>query len=309
MSFVLLESDTWRLWCDPSNGVQWMAAEVFRKDTWHAVVPECRPLASKTPRAGQSQSDPLPAASFHMLPYSNRIRDARFEFQDQTIQLDNAESHAIHGALRELPWSVASSDSTSLICEFDSADHPALNWPWPMSATIEHHVEGDLLSSKITLTNTGKTDMPAGFGWHPYFVRKVNGSEATLTLPVKAIFPDAAGDCLPDGKPVALPESLDFRSPKALDASQRIDCCLSGLQGECVLDWQQGGIKLVMQASDNCQYLVLFNPDMPHFAVEPVTNANDAFNLTSRSIESGTRVLRSGESLSATMSLTAVVSA
>ena len=100
----------------------------------------------------------------------------------------------------------------------------------------------------------------------------------------------------------------DFRSAKALDPNQRIDCCLSGLEGPCILDWQQGGIKLILEASDICEYLVLFNPDMPHFAVEPVTNANDAFNLASQAIESGTKILRSGESLTATMSMTAVVS-
>ena len=306
MSFVQLESNTWRLWCDPKDGVQWMAAEVKREGSWHAVVPECRP--SDLPRAGQSADTPLAAASFHMLPYSNRIRDGLFEFQGQSIQLDNAASHAIHGALRKLPWTVTASDSSSVQCEFHSSEHPSVNWPWPISARIEHRIEGNVLSSTISLTNNGNTDMPAGFGWHPYFVRTVNGSEATLTLPVSGIFPDAAGDCLPDGAPVALPENLDFRTPRQLDAAQRIDVCLSGLAGQCVLDWPDGGIKLVMQASDNCRYLVLYNPDMPHFAVEPVTNANDAFNLSNRSIESGTQVLRAGESLTATMSLTAVVS-
>ncbi|MFT4728647.1 MAG: aldose 1-epimerase [Granulosicoccus sp.] len=306
MSYVLLESDTWRLWCDPTAGVQWMAAEVHREGIWHAIVPECRPSAA--PRAGQSETNPLTAANFHMLPYSNRIRDGLFEFQGQTIQLKKAESHAIHGALRKLPWKVKSSDSSSLICQFNSNDHHAVNWPWPISATLEHRVQGDLLTSQITLTNNGDTDMPAGFGWHPYFVRTINGADAVLTLPVESVFPDASGDCLPDGAAVALPESLDFRAPTPLDASQRIDCCLSGLAGQCVLDWQQGGIKLILHASDICQYLVLYNPDMPHFAVEPVTNANDAFNLATQSIESGVNILRPGESLSAIMSLTAVVS-
>lgn len=305
MSFVLLESETWRLWCDPTNGVQWMAAEVLREDTWHAVVPECRP--SDSPRAGQSEAAPLEAASFHMLPYSNRIRDGLFNFQGQTIQLENAQAHAIHGALRDLPWKVTASDSSSLICQFDSTEHPSVNWPWAIAATIEHRIQGDLLTSKITLTNKDKTAMPAGFGWHPYFVRTINGSDATLTLPVSGIFPDATGDCLPDGPPVPLPQTHDFRNPKALDANQRIDCCLSGLKGSCVLDWQQGGVKLIVQASDICEYLVLFNPDMPHFAVEPITNANDAFNLTTQSIESGTQILQPGESLTATMSITAIV--
>lgn len=306
MSLTLLESDCWRLWCDPDNGVQWMAAEVCRNGTWHSVVPDCRP--SDTPRPGQSETQPLAAASFHMLPYSNRILDGLFEFQGQTIQLDNAESHAIHGPLRKLPWKVRSIDSNSLVCTFNSVDHQTFNWPWPISATLTINVQGDKVSSRIALTNEGDTDMPAGFGWHPYFVRTVNGAEALLTLPVKGVFPDASGNCIPDGAAVALPDELDFRSAKALDMDQRIDCCLAGLDGPCVLDWQSGGIKLIIEASKECQYLVLYNPDMPHFAVEPVTNANDAFNLSTRSIESGTRVLAPGETLSATLSLEAVIS-
>lgn len=306
MSFVLLESDIWRLWCDPSTGVQWMAAQVRRETTWHAVIPDCRP--SNIPRAGQSDAAPLTAANFHMLPYSNRIRDGRFTFQGQTIQLEKAESHAIHGALRKLPWKVSSNDSSSLVCEFNSLGHQSFNWPWPISARNEIRIEGDVLSSQITLTNHGETDMPAGFGWHPYFVRTINGSDVLLSLPVNGVFPDTSGDCLPDGAAVALPDNLDFRKPKPLDASQRIDCCLSGLDGPCVLDWHQGGVKLILQSSDVCKYLVLYNPDMPHFAVEPVTNANDAFNLATQSIESGTTVLPPGKSLTATMSLTAIVS-
>ena len=100
---VLIESDTWRLWSDPSMGVQWMAAEVCRQGQWHAVMPECRPASANGVRVGQSEAAPLAAASFHMLPYSNRIRDAQFEFQGRKVQLDGAKSHAIHGALRKLP--------------------------------------------------------------------------------------------------------------------------------------------------------------------------------------------------------------
>lgn len=303
----LIQSDTWRLWSEPSMGVQWMAAEVCRQGQWHAVIPECRPAMAGSSRPGQSESAPLPAASFHMLPYSNRIRDGLFEFQGRKVQLDGAKAHAIHGALRKLPWSITEQTESSLICQTQTNDHTEINWPWPIAARIEQSIEDDLLRSTIRLTNQGDTDMPAGFGWHPYFVREVNGSEATLTLPVDGIFPDKVGDCLPDGPAIELPDSHDFRKPRLLDAAQRIDCCLSGLSDQCEIDWQDGGIKISMKASENCRYLVLFNPDMPHFAIEPVTNANDAFNLTTEGIESGTQILTPGQTLEATMSLRAIV--
>ncbi len=309
MTTTLIESDTWRLWIEPETGVQWMAAEVLNKGTWHAVVPECRvDITTHSTAAGQAAHAPLAAANFHMLPYSNRIRDGQFAFAGQTIQLKNAHNHAIHGALRKLPWQIVSHTTHSLTCEISTSAHPHINWPWPIDARIDQQVDGNVLHSQLTLTNKGQTDMPAGCGWHPYFNRVVNGSEATLTLPVKAVYPDANGDCLPDGAAIPLPESLDFTTPRKLDADQRIDCCLAGLHGECDIHWQDGGIRLIMSASDNCTHLVLFNPDMPHFAVEPVTNANDAFNLASQGIDAGMVILPPGQSLVANMTLKAMLS-
>lgn len=288
-----------------------MAAEICRAGHWHHVVPDCRPLApgastSTAQRAGQAIDAPLQAASFHMLPYSNRIRDGRFEFQGKQIQLANAQNHAIHGALSMLPWQIDTREGSSLTCRIRSVDHPSVNWPWPVEAMIRHDVQGDCLSSTLILTNRGASDMPAGFGWHPYFVRQVNGASPNLTLPVDKVFPDENGDCLPDGAAVPLPGELDFRKPRKLDENQRIDCCLEGLSGACVIDWREGGIKLIMTASDICRYLVLYNPAMPHFAVEPVSNANDAFNLESRGIVAGMQILAPDESMQATLQLRVV---
>ena len=103
----LLQSDRWRLWLDPACGVQWMAAEVRQEGRWVSVVADCRasgenldasaPAAQRvsTPRSGQDETAPLAAANFHMIPYSNRIRDGRFRFNDQDIQLAEGEAHAI----------------------------------------------------------------------------------------------------------------------------------------------------------------------------------------------------------------------
>lgn len=302
----LLESDHWRMWCEPETGVQWLAASVCKDGKWHAVVPDCRQAEAPADslRPGQSPAAPLAAANFHMLPYSNRIRDGRFAFNDQIYQLANSQNHAIHGALRKLAWRVTDASPDSLICEIDTRQHDSVNWPWPMIARITQQIDGFVLSSIIELENAGGSPMPAGMGWHPYFVRTLDGSQPTLTLPVAGVFPDATQDCLPDGEAVALPAELDFRHARKLPADQRIDCCLNGLAGASIIHWENAGIKLSLQASDNCRYLILFNPDMPHFALEPVTNANDAFNLQSRGIESGTHVLQPGQSMQTRLDIT-----
>lgn len=313
---MFIESTHWRLWSNPDSGVQWLAAQVKHRDQWHDVIPDCRsgadiirPDGQTGAAPGQSLEAPLVASNFYMIPYSNRIRDGRFSFQGNEYQLENAQRHAIHGALRKLPWQLVSVDENSLICEFDSHSHAqlhsAINWPWPIHARIEQTVIGDTLSSTISIRNKGESDMPVGTGWHPYFVRQVAESMPTLTLPVSGVFPDAEGDCLPDGAAIDLPPELDFRQSRLLDPAQRIDCCLAGLNGPCHIHWKEAGIELVMQSSEACRYLVLFNPDMPHFAVEPVSNANDAFNLSSQNIDSGTQTLAPEELFSVTMTLQA----
>ena len=286
-------------------GAQWLSAQVNRAGHWHSVMPECRPGSNSQPgpATGQSVDFPLGAASFHMIPYSNRIRNGKFSINGQHYQLMQGDKHAIHGALRKLPWSVVESSTTHLICEIDSKQHIDVNWPWRIRSRITQSVDAATLSSKIEVENLGDSAMPAGVGWHPYFVRKINNCEPILTLPVNGIFPDANGDCLPDGAPVQLSESLDFRRPRLLNPDQRIDCCFSGLHDPAVIHWKQAGIKLTMQASDNCRFLVLYNPDMPHFAVEPVTNANDAFNLQAQNIDAGMQILQPGESLQAQLSI------
>jgi len=303
---ILLESSHWRFWSEPALGAQWMAAQVRHGDRWHDVVPDCRPMdpsSTAANAAGQAPEAPLPAANFHMIPYSNRIRDGRFSFAGEQIQLDEAESHAIHGALRKLPWDVVSCDSTSLTCEFDSRTYGKINWPWPLSARIEQRVQDDVFSSTIEITNQGDSPMPVGTGWHPYFVRQVAGSAPTLTLPVTSVYPDDNGDCLPTGAATALPEALDFRQARALDPDQRIDNCFAGLSGACHIHWKSAGIELIMAASNQCNHLVLFNPAMPHFAIEPVTNANDAFNLQNRGIAAGMQQLLPSQTLSVSMEL------
>lgn len=286
-------------------GVQWLGAQVNRHGHWQSVMPECRPSSNghQGPAVGQSVDNPLGAASFHMIPYSNRIRSGKFAIDGKHYQLEHGDNHAIHGALRKLPWSIVESTATQLICEIDSTQHTDVNWPWPIRSRITQSVEAATLSSEIELENLGDSAMPAGVGWHPYFVRKINNCDPILTLPVNGIFPDDNGDCLPDGKAVRLSESLDFRHPRLLSPDQRIDCCFSGLHDPAVIHWKKAGIKLALQASDNCRFLVLFNPDMPHFAVEPVTNANDAFNLQAQGIDAGMQVLQPGETLRAQLSI------
>ena len=302
-----LSSTHWRLWLDPAQGVSWQGLEARHDDQWMHVMPDCRNSDTPGPATGL-----LAASSFVMLPYSNRIRDGRFSFADKSVQLEEADTHAIHGALRKQSWEITHASDTRLTCRFDSRAHaaaglPPINWPWPIDATIDHVLKGRRLISELSLTNRGQNPMPAGLGWHPYFLREINGSSPKLTVPVSGVFPDTNGDCLPVGSAAPLPAHLDFRTEQSLLPDQPIDNCFSGLDGNIRIRWPKptkgSVLGLTMRTSPICRFAVLYNPDKPFFAVEPVSNANDAFNLDTRGIDAGLHVLEKNGTLRATMML------
>lgn len=297
-SMIGIASRLWRLQLLPGSGMQTMACQIQHASHWHDIMPNC--LAADAV---------LNASNFHMLPYSNRIRDGLFTHSGVTVQLDHGKQHAIHGALRKQKWQVIEQTGNSVVAQFDSRQGGKINWPWPIEATVSYTLTDDSLVSQMTLTNHGSTTMPAGMGWHPYFNRIVAGSMPKIAIAASGVYPDTNGDCLPTGAPIALPKELDFTQLRNLDSDQRIDHCLAGFTSPATIAWPDAGITLSMHASDNCRHLVLFNPDKPFFAVEPVTNANDAANLASNGIDSGIVELAAGETLTAEMTLQLVAQA
>lgn len=87
--------------------------------------PVLRPV---NPAAVQTSSQ---CASFTLLPYSNRIRDARFSFQGREVLLrpTTKDGLAQHGDVRNRPWQVTRVADTHLRGDFDSRAFNDMNWP------------------------------------------------------------------------------------------------------------------------------------------------------------------------------------
>jgi len=280
MSILTLTSSQWRLQIDPNQGMRWLSGDLFHDGSWIPVLPDC--------------TDPkidLKECNYLLLPYSNRIRDGHFEFQGHSYQLDNAQKHAIHGTLRDQPWQLEQLNDSSVTATFDSRDGQTINWPWPLAARCDITLQENVLSCELQVQNLGTSVMPIGGGWHPYFVRQLLAADPMLTIPVTGLYPDTNGDCLPIGDAIDLPAILDFTDMRILDPSQRIDHCFKGLSDPMQIHWPDANVTLTMTASKNCSHAVLYNPDQPWFALEPVTHANDAVNLLTDGIEAGLELL------------------
>jgi aldose 1-epimerase len=292
---ITLENQYLQTSIDPDHGTSLRSFSTRMDDRWLPLMPDV-----------EDPHTQVDCASFLMVPYSNRIEDGRFTFAGQTHQLDNAANHAIHGDVRQRPWIVEERSDTHLCCTFDSADHHQINWPWPFAARAEYSLRKAEFTSRLTLWNRAADPMPAGFGWHPYFNRRLtaDGEPVHLRFNVASAYPDANDNRIPSGPAQALQTHQDFTAEKALDPNNFLDTCFHGYNGNGHIIWPRSGVELFFTCSSPCTHLVVYNPATSHFAVEPVTNANNGVNLLAQGDRtSGVVQLAPDESLDAHFSL------
>ena len=185
---VTLANEHLQVTVSPELGASVMGMRARLHRGWTALMPE----------PGSPDCD-LAAASFIMAPYSNRIADGRFTFGDRVYQLDDGVKHAMHGCVRKRPWQVLDVSPTHVRLRFRSSEHAPVNWPWPFHVEVEYALDGPTFTSAFVLTNRGDCAMPAGFGFHPYFLRSPSraGEPVDVQFNTTAVFPDAYGTRIP----------------------------------------------------------------------------------------------------------------
>ena len=120
--------------------------------------------------------NPLGMASFPLLPYCNRLRDARFAFDGREVDLSadgNAFDHALHGHAWRRPWRVGllSSNMVELHLNHEPGGEPAHHWPYRYEATQRFELDDSGLFVTMSIRNLADQPMPFGMGHHPYYPR------------------------------------------------------------------------------------------------------------------------------------------
>ncbi|KAL0243278.1 hypothetical protein GEMRC1_005839 [Eukaryota sp. GEM-RC1] len=258
-------------------------------------------------------SDSLSASSFLMVPYSNRIRNGELIMNNQSFKLSFPEKHAIHGDVRNRPWfccRTSPKNKLTYFCfKFDSADIESRtssqdwNWPYRISCCTEFTLDKNTLTQKVSIQNLDRPDQWIGGGFHPYFCR--HGAEPKIEFSCKGIYPGSSDvPTIPAGPPQPIPSDLDFHTAKPFQ--KEMDYCYSGFDGHASILYPDLNMKVSIQTSPNVKHFIAYNPmDKPFFALEPVVNANDAFNLMKNfGIDSGLFKLAHNETLTFEMSIT-----
>jgi aldose 1-epimerase len=258
------------------------------------------------PASAIAAGDVRQAAAYPLVPYSNRIRDARLAFAGRTYALARNfgdHPHAIHGVGWQRAWQVIRRDphAAALTLRHDAEGDAARAWPWRFSATQSFGLvardDGATLAVTMTIRNDDDAPFPFGLGWHPYFPRE---GATTLAFAADGVWRNDATQ-LPLER-VAVPREWDFSAAKPV-GDVPLDNVFTGWQGEANLALPQRGLAIRLTADSACRYVVVYAPAGRDFvAVEPVTHETDAFNRAAAGATgTGMRVLPPGAAFSCTM--------
>jgi len=233
--------------------------------------------------------DPVKYAAFPMVPFVGRIHNGAFECNDAAIELPAnlpPEPHAIHGHGWRAAWKLDSEtkDSASLVY-----DHISDAWPWDYTARQDFKLDDSEMTVRLSITNKGTTNMPAGLGWHPYFPRE----NAILTLPAMQewVPDDETGDNVP--RPIQ--NGLCLATGKPVEALN-LDTTFSVHEPAISMTWPTHAVRM---ASDPVftHATIYVPPGADYFCAEPITHAPNAVNSALPASETGLKCLAPGETL------------
>ena len=300
MNTQILENQHWKLEVHPRLGASPVALEAFIEKAWQPVMrPTARALLT-----GDSSAN---FSSYNLAPYSNRIRHNKFIFEGREYKLKPNWADGmltIHGDIRNRALEMSRTE-TPLEFWFDSRTVTDSNFPFDYTFKTRYSLEGDVLTSYLELQNVGSTPMPAGLGFHPYFVRHFLGSSVAplLHFQAKSVYLTDTSR-IPDGASQAIPAELDFSSPASAIAVF-VDNVYNDWDGLATLEWVGSGYRLRIEGDKIYSHFVAFNGDPDgSIALEPVSHCTDGFNLLAQGVaNTGVNILKPGETLSGAMRL------
>ncbi len=222
------------------------------------------------------------AGAYPLFPYHNRIAQAQFWWDEKFVRLKahpEAMPHSLHGPGHQRRWIVREVTASTVTMQLDY--RVDADWPWSFLATQKYALNGTELTVELTLHNKDNKPMPAGIGWHPYFVG--NGD----------VFHDAQyrwlydADFIPTGKR----ERLSGDDLKSAPQTQYLQ------QWKSAAFMLANDLHVKMTAEAIFDHLVIHKAQN-YTCLEPVSHVGNAVNLISHGVDDiGIRCLAPEETM------------
>jgi aldose 1-epimerase len=132
-----------------------------------------------------------------MVPWCGRTRLGQFRNGAVQHQLPvNAAPHAIHGTVRNQAWSTARASDTEAVFTYDLIEP----WPYTGRVTQVFELSAEALTIRLGI-ETYEDSFPAQAGWHPWFLRTLEGGGEPVSVDFAAEWQEERGtDHLPTGR-------------------------------------------------------------------------------------------------------------
>jgi aldose 1-epimerase len=264
---------------------------------WSEVSTERIDWFSPTPGDGRDVAAPHKTGMFPLVPFSNRIRDARFRFAGKDCAVEASEPgrpHAIHGHGHHAVWSVADSTAGSVGL---TMTHDGSDWPASYLAEQQITLRDGAMELCLAVECLGPGPMPVGLGWHPFLPAR---GGAALATGFETVWP-AISDSIPD-RAEPLPAHLDFTAGRALPGG--LDTGFGGWSGNATVTWPDDGLALAFTAAPPLDHVILFTPlERGFFCLEPVSHAINAINTVPFGDGEGMRVIEPGERMAVSLTV------
>jgi aldose 1-epimerase len=209
------------------------------------------------------------AGAFVMLPFTNRLAPARFNWQGQTITLDNGSpaGQGLHGFGHRRSWQLRQATLSSASLHLV---HPAQDaeWPWAFEAKLMYQLSDAGLRIELTLLNTSAGDMPLSLGWHPFLPHSAALFEDQIECVVQAMA----------RHPIGL-DGLGLVEPSVEKASTRTFQIQTQQAGTTAFENYGGVVRIPLTAnwrlrmsSQHASHLLVHVPlGLRHMCVEPIS--------------------------------------
>lgn len=254
---------------------------------WHHGVAVLR---SQPP---EQLADWRAAASFPLVPFSNRIADGRFDWQGRHHRLGpdpDGGAHPLHGVGHRSVWQVEPVRGPSGPAELALTLHHRADddWPFDFEARQLFQLGPTSLRAELRVTNTAAHAAPVGIGWHPYFPRRARSR----------LHFECSGRWEADAN----------KLPTQLVPQSGVDADIAHLDHDNGFEGWSGAARIrdemfSLTLRSSLSRLVLYTPrEADHFCVEPVSHVANAINQPAPSAL-GVVTLQPGQSHGAWMTL------
>ncbi|MFF9147821.1 aldose epimerase family protein [Streptomyces sp. NPDC055051] len=202
--------------------------------------------------------------SFPMVPWCGRTRNGLFRDGATTHRLPlNADPHAIHGTVRDQPWTVARTTATEAVLTCELGD------PWPYKGRVTQVLE--LADDRLTLrfgVEAYDDSFPAQAGWHPWFLRNLGRGGEDVRVGFTPDWQEERGDDhLPTGRrigPTPGPWDDCFGMPAGVDVA---------------LTWPG---ELELRVTSRAEWVVIYDEPEDAVCVEPQSGPPNGLNTHPR---------------------------